>query len=688
MKKIEINIFSYLFIAFCFIILVNDYLTFFFNWNYFISLLISGVLSLGIIHFVNKKIQITKEFDKADWIFYILLFLVFAITIVFPDRMYDTLNYHLYSQVHPFNNLLTGDFFPSRNINSYTYSFTDRAFYPFRLVFGYRLGLIFNYLCLIVIYHQIKQILMSLNIKNALTKTLIATFSIFTFSIIDLIDVYYVDYFSIIFLLEIFIHIFKKYNYDINQLFPFMAFLSGLAFCAKISNAYFILGLFLLFLINYWQELKKFKLKTLLVSSITFCFPFMIYMIYTYLETGNPFFPFYNTIFQSNLYSNTNWMDLRFGPKGLLETLIWPVKMLFEKNRAIDISIIEPTWAIGYLIAISYLGYYLLQKIRKRKVNKTKLLFMVCLIFYYLIWAKFVLGYTRYGLFLLILSTIAIGIFIIDCIKYKKYICLPVIIVLLSYHVYYNVFNYVYQADYWSANNIFGNGLESYKYNVKQLFVKDEPVQMPENSAWGVVNANSGYMMLLNDEIPIYSLVMSTDTEYAKNLLNERLEKITHLYTLADAIEFQAFIDNLNSSGYKIKEFYKTSTPSFLNYNNYLYIVEIDENTSNIMNNYEEFVQKKLSFPKKENTQISYWIGLNNKSKNESVSNYQVQLVSKKHGEEEIISTSVLPNDGQMIRVSSSIDTRNTDELEIRVVDEKNNLVEDKILSCVNLEIK
>ena len=63
-------------------------------------------------------------------------------------------------------------------------------------------------------------------------------------------------------------------------------------------------------------------------------------------------------------------------------------------------------------------------------------------------------------------------------------------------------------------------------------------------------------------------------------------------------------------------------------------------------------------------------------------------MVSKKHGEEEIISTSVLPNDGQMIRVSSSIDTRNTDELEIRVVDEKNNLVEDKILSCVNLEIK
>ena len=102
----------------------------------------------------------------------------------------------------------------------------------------------------------------------------------------------------------------------------------------------------------------------------------------------------------------------------------------------------------------------------------------------------------------------------------------------------------------------------------------------------------------------------------------------------------------------------------------------------------QEIVQKKLSFPKKENTQISYWIGLNNKSKNESVSNYQVQLVSKKHGEEEIISTSVLPNDGQMIRVSSSIDTRNTDELEIRVVDEKNNLVEDKILSCVNLEIK
>ena len=688
MKKIRVDIWLYCFIVLCFIILVNDYLTYFFSLPYLVSLLISIGICTPILFKVTKKFQITKDFDKADVIFYILLLFVFAITIVFPDRMFDTLNYHLYSQVHPFNQILTGDFFPSRAINSYTYSFTDRVFYPFRLLFGYRLGLIFNYFCLIIIYYQIKRIVKELNVHNSLVVSLIGVFSIFTFSMLDLADVYYVDYFSIIFLLEIFIHVMKPRSYSIGHLFVFMAFLSGLAFCAKISNAYFILILFFLFLFNYRSYLKHFKWKYLLWAILAFVFPFILYMFYTYIETGNPFFPFYNTIFHSNLYSNTNWMDTRFGPVGLLETLIWPVKMLFDKGRAIDIAVIEPLWAYGYIIAIGYLLYYFVRMIRKKKIPMSKFLFMTFLVLSYIVWASCVLGYTRYGLFLLILSSIAIGLFLIDIIKYKKYFVLPIMIVLLSYHVYYCVYNYVYQGDYYSSNNLFANGVSSYLYNLKQMFAPIEKVDFPENSAWGVVNSNSGYMMLLNDEVPIHSLILSTETSYAEELLEEKLASVKHFYTLFDGIEIRDFISNLNASGYKLKDYYGTYIPSFLNYNNYLYVFEIEKNTDGYVNLYEEFVSREISLENFESAHISYWVGSSYRSRNTMQGEYYTELVQVKDGVLTVLKRDPLTSDGHMIRVDVNVSKDNGERMYIRVVDSAGQEVSDIVVMCLNLEVK
>ena len=66
MKKIRVDIWLYCFIVLCFIILVNDYLTYFFSLPYLVSLLISIGICTPILFKVTKKFQITKDFDKAD----------------------------------------------------------------------------------------------------------------------------------------------------------------------------------------------------------------------------------------------------------------------------------------------------------------------------------------------------------------------------------------------------------------------------------------------------------------------------------------------------------------------------------------------------------------------------------------------------------------------------------------------
>ncbi len=685
MEKIRINILTAIFFAFCIVVLINDYFTYFFEWNYFVSMLVSTCVSLPIFYLFSKKIHFVHDFEKKDILFYLLLFGVFAITIVFPDRMYDTLNYHLYSQVYPFNSIWTGDFFPNRNVNSYTYSFTDRIFYPFRLIFGYRLGLIFNYICLIIIYYQVKRIVKIFGIKNSVIVCLIGISSIFTFSILDLVDVYYVDYFSIIFLLEIFANVIRKENYNINHLFIYMALLSGMAFCAKISNAYFIVALFILFLINYWSKRKEFRISTIFCAAFIFIFPFFIYMLFTYLDTGNPFFPFYNTIFHSDLYGNHNWMDTRFGPANIIERIFWPILILFYKGRTIDIGIVEPMWTIGYLVSVYYIAQFIFEKIQKKTGKSIKYIFMISLFVLYVIWSNFVLGYIRYGLFLLILSTIAFGIFVYDMYKNHKYIVFFLAVLCFMYHVGYNVYNYVEKADYWSSNNVFGNGVDSYVYNLGQMFKKDDPISFPENSAWGVINANSGFMMFLNDELPMYSLYMSAETEYAEKMLEERLNSVSHLYTLGDAIELKAFIDNLNETGYIIKDYYGTYIPSYINYNNYLYVFKIEKNITDRVNNYEKFIEKDIEFSQKKDMSISYWIGLNNQTKNASVEGFETQLVSIKDNQEEIIYTTPLTNDGRFYFVDATIDTRQVDRLFIRIVDANGKIVTDRVLSCVNL---
>jgi hypothetical protein len=421
-NKYNIELILFIILNLSCIVLLNDYLVYFFDINYYLGMILSSLVMVGISYLLRNKYRVELKFSKKDLIFFFSLFVIMAITIVFPDRMYDTLNYHLYSQENPFNSILTGDLFPGKNINSFTYSLTDRIFYPFRLLFGYRMGLILNYLLLITIYYEIKKIA-SRFIKNDWLVIITSLICVFNLSIIDLVDVYYADLFSVIYLLEIVdIALFNKIEKNNLLLFSYIGLLSGLAFVAKISNAYFVILFGLVFLIRNRHELKKTNILSYLLFLLFFIIPSFVYMYYTYKETGNPFFPFYNTLFKSCYYPDSNWMDKRFGPTNIFEVLFWPIIMYFKMNRAIDIGIVEPLWLMGYISSLIYVIIFIIKYFKHQVIDYNKLLLVIITLMGYLVWSEFILGYIRYGLILLLLSGLVFCLLLLDVFKKKYYV--------------------------------------------------------------------------------------------------------------------------------------------------------------------------------------------------------------------------------------------------------------------------
>ena len=48
-------------------------------------------------------------------------------------------------------------------------------------------------------------------------------------------------------------------------------------------------------------------------------------------------------------------------------------------------------------------------------------------------------------------------------------------------------------------------------------------------------------------DIPIINITSSADNDYTENLLNQKLDSASHIYTLVDSLDFTNFINSLKS---------------------------------------------------------------------------------------------------------------------------------------------
>lgn len=526
-KRNEINGIIAILIAYTCFIIFNDWICYIFNHTaniitYGVALIITSIIGLILSKFVKLK---WGEFQKYDIIFFGFIISIYFLRVAFPERAFDTLNYHLYMQERPFANNISFNFFPARWINSYTFPLADRMHYFFRFILGYRLGYIFNILIVTVIYYQSKKFLNYFisNKENSPIISILAMIIVTTEQVLTNSINYYVDLISIPFILEIIFIIIKREFNDANHYMTLL--MAGIIVALKVSNALILIPLAILYII---YARKTLNIKVIIIGILLAILPISVYALNNYLQTGNPVFPFYNSIFKSPYLPETNWIEEFYGPKSKIERITWPINIVFTPRRAFDTETYYGRISFGYIAAIVLLIDSIINLIKYKRGRKNLEISLMYIILA-LIWSNFMMGYIRYALFLEILAGIIIIVVLEKYFNNKSVIknLLAVIISLLLIYQINNTLEDILASniEYSWRNTVFKEK-EQYITNIKECLKKyNYEEYLKDVDCIAISDYNSGYAAILSDKIPIISLLESYNNDFGKEKFEEILEK-------------------------------------------------------------------------------------------------------------------------------------------------------------------
>lgn len=153
------------------------------------------------------------------------------------------------------------------------------------------------------------------------------------------------------------------------------------AVLVKQSNSVFIAPILVYYAV---RERRKVKL----LPTVIFVTIASLFFVRLYLETGNPISGLFNGIFQSPLYPSGNFSQPLFGPRGWVETLLWPIIGQFGDRYAEGIVSSTAKIFFAPLPIIGYLGSLWLA-VRNRSLK------YILIVASYLLWS-YLVGYARY----------------------------------------------------------------------------------------------------------------------------------------------------------------------------------------------------------------------------------------------------------------------------------------------------
>lgn len=576
-NKLKINILSFISIFYILFIIINDYFCFIFKANSsIIFYIISFLICFLFYMLIRKKVNIVKiDFNRIDFVFLIIILMVFLARITIPDSSFDTLNYHLYLQERLFSNNVSFNFFPARWINTFSFPLSDRIHYFFRMMLGYRLGIFANLLFIIVIFFQVKCILGKF-IENKSFISIMSGLVLITEQILSNMITYYVDIMAIPLFLEIIILL--LYNKKVNNFIScFVLFISGILVSLKVSNAFLLIPLAIIYLVKYRKDINY---KTFVFGIPMFIIPLLVYLLNNYLQTGNPVFPFYNSIFKSKYLLDTNWMENFYGPKTKLERLLWPIYLFKYPRRAFDVAIYYGRIGYGYIISLSVI-FDLIYKRLFKKIRFDLFFYLnVLYVIFCLIWSNFMMGYIRYALILEVLSGINLSIFIYNNFKSKNIIyiiaCLFCVFsfakttVLSMSDMLYGVNESSWRYPYYLDRN-------TYNDNLKLLFNRswDYSSQIDMVDCFGIVDYNAGYASLLSKNKRIVNLNEGYGSDYGEDKFKKIVKECSNIYTVSTSSTVERTEKYLDTAGYRRKGEYISFKADFVNYDNDVLIFEI-----------------------------------------------------------------------------------------------------------------
>lgn len=386
-------------------VILTDYMVYFASLEYITANAVVAVGEVIFFAFLFKKeiVRVINGYCKWDVLFWAMIVLLCVLSIGFADETWDTYSYHLYLQENPFTDKIYDDFFPGRTLTSFVYPLADRVFYLFRSAFGYRLGTLPSYLILIPMFYGVKKLLRFL--VPAMDQKFLSVASIVplcTFIILQQTGTYYIDNFSIVFLLELtYVVMATGENLLENRAqMYFFALLAGITVCIKYVNGIYLIGLAAYLFAKNIKKLRVLKWFDYILAVVCFLVPLLPYGIDAIRQTGSPVFPYYNKIFKSAYFAETNWLDSKWGPDNLWQFLTWPIYILFYPDKAYEYKIgsTNIAFAVGYILSLIFFMRGLYVRIRKTESNdKGKWCLSGILLYDYLVWEKFIIGYIRYA---------------------------------------------------------------------------------------------------------------------------------------------------------------------------------------------------------------------------------------------------------------------------------------------------
>lgn len=478
---------------------------------------LSRILAVLLTAFLGVKVVGVPETDgeRPDGWFVagcIVITVYFAVKAIRPDMSFDTQNYHLASQLPGFVDNLHYHVLPGR-FQMFGFRLGDRMFYPFRLLLGFRMGTMLNALAMLVIYRQAVVFLDGMRKARSLPKRWFCNASLLAFLVVSRFELiqesgsYMVELLAIPFFLEMAFLLIREPEEErtVQEAFVF-CLAGGFFFCLKMTNIVYLAPLILLYL---WKIRRSVTPPLFFGCLAAGLLPVSIYLIYNGITTGNPIFPYYNTIFQSPYYYAADFKDGRWGPVSGLEALLWPWYMVIRPEHRLS----EIPGRYNLDLAVSYLAVaglaaaaFFLPRRQRGNLKKELCLAAVCCISM-LLWIV-TTGHIRYFMAGLLLFGMLAACAYLRLLESGRPVCLAAAAVLLLPFVGRAGYGYhaVWKGQEWAMRN---DSREAYRQNLPLVF-RDRELYPPELREKADVIfltwSNCGSLArLMGEDVPVYN---------------------------------------------------------------------------------------------------------------------------------------------------------------------------------------
>ncbi len=189
-------------------------------------------------------------------------------------------------------------------------------------------------------------------------------------------------------------------------------FIAGLGVGLKLTTAVYALALCLGFMAVPLPWPRRFGFATLFGLGVLLGLAVTggFWFLKMWQDYGNPLYPQFSAIFPSPLTQPIDVADTRYLPKGLLQTLLWPLLISLDSRRVSELRVLQVIWPLLYALFLAWGAQSLYRRLRGRgapSLDPRHAYLLAFIVLGFILWMKLFSVY-RYLLTIELLAPLAV----------------------------------------------------------------------------------------------------------------------------------------------------------------------------------------------------------------------------------------------------------------------------------------